>query len=60
MRWYTHGNPEFMLRHRDLGATCYICGDKHYGKGLCNAHWQRVRRTGSVLNLELGYDIRRQ
>lgn len=26
------------------------CGKKHYGRGLCAAHWMRQRRTGSTRN----------
>ena len=60
MRWYTHGDPEFMLRPRNPGAICRIpgCGRPHCAKGLCSPHWQRVRRVGSLLHYEMGYEIR--
>jgi HNH endonuclease len=43
-RKYKHGDPLWEPSER----SCNIegCDRRHYGKGLCQLHWQRLHRTG--------------
>ena len=31
---------------QNLNKNCYICGGKHFSKGLCSLHYQQKRRNG--------------
>lgn len=37
-------------RTKKVSNTCYVCGNKHYGKGLCNKHYHIIRRTDIDMN----------
>lgn len=62
-RWWKHGDPLYVVISKDrdpdsgrflpvrrVAAVCSVlgCGRGHYGKGLCNLHWLRLRRHGTT------------
>lgn len=54
-RWYRYGDPEAPLRrvHRyDTACTVDDCDTEVYGLGLCELHYARTRRRGTVELIE--------
>jgi 5-methylcytosine-specific restriction endonuclease McrA len=50
-RWYRYGDPTAPIRRvyrYDTPCTVDGCDDAVYGLGLCETHYARQRRTGSV------------
>ncbi len=58
LRWYRHGGPPPPegRRGRPPGGPCSVedCTRKHYAKGYCNLHWQRLHKYGDPMTLRTG------
>ena len=49
-RLQRHGdvNTVLKVRNKDQGCSVPDCDNKHYGKGYCQRHYQRMRNSGTT------------